>query len=229
MQALNLIPFHRLESRRRRSLRRGWVVGCACYGALVAAAGAAALAIDTHSGSDLQARLQTAGTEVDRASAEVAGFRTELDRVQSLLRSSRAIAEQPDWSSLLALMATKAGQDVTLKGCSVRPRQVPSPTAGVPKPASPSSPKSVKPAAIDPTLLVNVAGLGASQAAVSQFALRLEGTGLFGRVTLLDTTREPFADKQLVSFRIECTLAEPGKPAAARPTDSTANIAGGDR
>ena len=225
MQALNLIPFRRLESQRRRSLRRRWIVGCVCYGALVAAVGAAALAIDTHSGSDIQARLLAAGTEVDHASADVSLVRNELDRVNSLLRSSRAIAEQPDWSSLLALMATKAGKDVTLKACSVRPRQAPA-VASV----KPATPKPVKPAIADPTLLVNVAGLSSSQSAVSQFALRLEATGLFGRVTLLDTAREPFADKQLVSFRIECTLAEPGRSTPARSSaGATATIAGGDR
>lgn len=219
MQPLNLIPFRRLESRRRKALRRRWIAGCSVYAAIVAVAGGAALAIDTQTGSDLQARLASAASEVDRASTDVSKVRGDLDRVSSVLRSSRAIAEQPDWSYLLALMAGKAGPEVTLKGCTVRPRVAATPTAAKP---------GAKPAAkapTDPTLLVNVTGLSTSQSAVSQFALRLESTGLFGRVTLLDTAREPFGGRQLVTFRIECTLAEPSKPPARL---STATV-GGDR
>lgn len=224
MHSLNLIPFRRLEGRRRRSLRRRWFICCAGYSMLVACAAAAALALDSRSGSDVQSRLATAGAEVDRASAEVSQVRTKLEQTSSILRSSRAIAEQPDWSSLLALIAAKAGDNVTLKGCSVRPRQPAPPPAARTGPAAKPAPPP------DPTLLVNVLGLASSQAAVSQFALRLESTRLFDRVTLLDTSREPFAGVQLVSFRIECTLAEPGRDGAGNgPAARQTPLAKGDR
>lgn len=218
-QLINLIPFRRLERRRQRTLRRWWFVGCAGYAVTVAVAAAAALTYDSRSGSGVQSRLAAVGVEVDRGSADVSQVTLELDQTSSVLRSSRAIAEQPDWSSLLALLAAKAGEDVTLKGCSVRPRQTSAVAAPRPAPGVAGASPAV---AHDPTLIVNVLGLGSSQTAVSQFALRLEATRLFDRVTLLDTSREAFAGEQLVSFRIECTLAEPlkaspaGRPVAPR-------------
>jgi hypothetical protein len=48
--------------------------------------------------------------------------------------------------------------------------------------------------------------VGRSQAAVSQFVLRLEQLGLFDRVTLLDTRREPFGADSAVGFRAVCIM-----------------------
>lgn len=223
MQALNFIPFGRLENRRRKVLRRRWIVGCTAYAGLVVLAGAAALAVDTQTSSGVQARLQATSQEVDRVAADVAVVRTDFDRANALLRSSRAIAEQPDWSSLMALLASKAGGEVILKGCAVRPLQPPTMTNVRAGPQA----KPAKPQPVDPTLLVNISGLSSSQTAVSQFALRLEATGLFGRVSLLDTTREPFAGKQLVAFRIECTLADPTSPKPTAVAGGAALTGGG--
>jgi hypothetical protein len=165
----------------------------------------------------------------------LATARAELDGVESLLRSSRAITDQPDWSALLGLLSTKAGNDVFLRSCGVRPRD-PAAYAAPVKPAGPPARPAAggkPPPPPDPTVLVALAGLGASQASVSQFALRLEATGLFDRVRLLETSREVAVGLQLVSFRIECTLAEPGKPAEPgrphprRPAASAAPATGG--
>jgi hypothetical protein len=54
-------------------------------------------------------------------------------------------------------------------------------------------------------------------AAANRFLLRLEQTGLFSKVSLLDTAREPFFDKNAIAFRLECALnpaPPPGAPAA---------------
>ena len=67
-----------------------------------------------------------------------------------------------------------------------------------------------------------------SQAAASQYALRLESTGLFGRVTLLDTNRDTYVGLLLVSFRIECTLGDPAAKPAVTPGLLHASV-GGDR
>ena len=54
--------------------------------------------------------------------------------------------------------------------------------------------------------MLRLAGVGRSQAAVSQFVLRLEQLGLFDRVTLLDTRREPFGADSAVGFRAVCIM-----------------------
>ena len=49
-------------------------------------------------------------------------------------------------------------------------------------------------------------GLGGSQGDVSRFVLRLEQLDLFRSVKLLDTSREAFADRHVVAFRLECVI-----------------------
>jgi hypothetical protein len=52
----------------------------------------------------------------------------------------------------------------------------------------------------------------------------LERTGLFARVTLLDTTREAFLDSEAIAFKLECSLdapaAGPGNATGGAPTAS---------
>jgi hypothetical protein len=54
--------------------------------------------------------------------------------------------------------------------------------------------------------VLNIAGLARSQLAVSQFILRLEQTGLFDRVSLIDTARETFLGGPATGFKLECSL-----------------------
>jgi hypothetical protein len=42
----------------------------------------------------------------------------------------------------------------------------------------------------------------------------MEETGLFARVTLLDTTKEVFLTEGATAFRIQCSLDEPAKRTA---------------
>lgn len=58
---------------------------------------------------------------------------------------------------------------------------------------------------------LTLSGMGRSQAAISQYVLRLENTGLFDRVTLIESKLAPFGGGEAVSFRIGCTLGETGK------------------
>ena len=46
--------------------------------------------------------------------------------------------------------------------------------------------------------------MGRSQSAVAQYVLRLETMGLFAKVNLVETRREPFLDGQAIAFRVAC-------------------------
>lgn len=228
MTGINLIPAHRLAARQRRVWRGRCAVTCAGYAAVVAAVTIGARAVTAGGGDSVAGQLDAAAADVDRSAAALTHVRADLDAAESLLRSTRAIAEQPDWSTLLALLAAKADGQVVLKGFAVRPKDPPAPAA--PRPPAARGAVAAKPPAPppDPTVLVSISGAGTSQAAASQYALRLEGTGLFGRVALLDTNREPFGERAAVSFRIECTLGEPaaGRVTAAEPGPGRRDPAG---
>ena len=79
-------------------------------------------------------------------------------------------------------------------------------------------------------MVLGLSGLGLSQAAVSQFVLKLERTGLFARVALIDTSRAALDRTDAIAFRIECSLDEPAgaspvSPAAVGP--AWLNLPGG--
>ena len=82
-----------------------------------------------------------------------------------------------------------------------------------------------------PDVLLEVVGIGRSQLAVSQHVLRLEQTGLFSKVNLIDTGREPFLNTNAIGFRIQCVFGEtqqhPHDPVAKQPQAVTAVETGG--
>jgi hypothetical protein len=225
MKAINLIPAPRIAMRQRRIWSGRCLVTCVGYAAVVAVVTAGAQAVVSHDGVELSGRLVDTAAEFDRTSAALARIRTDLDATESLLRSSRSIAEQPDWSALLGLLSSRTQGQIVLKSVAVRPREI-----APPQPATPARPgaRGKAPPPPDPTILVNITGAAPSQAAASQYALRLESTGLFGRVTLLDTNRDAYVGLLLVSFRIECTLGDPAAKPAAVPGVLHAS-AGGDQ
>ena len=79
------------------------------------------------------------------------------------------------------------------------------PAAGA---ANGSPATSLAPAVTHSRYTLALSGMGRSQAAISQYVLRLENTGLFDRVTLIESKLAPFGGGEAVSFRIGCTLGE---------------------
>ena len=214
MKSVNLIPAPRRDAKRRRTHLRWCAAVC---GGLSGAVLMAAIAFRLFWGGGepgLDRQLAIAQEEVKRIDAEFTQARNELAAVNAANATERQIAAQPDWSLLLALVADRAGNEVVLRSLSVAPRTAeitdakPAPVAG--KPAAP-------PAAPARGLVLTASGLGKSQPAVTQFALRLEKTGLFSRVRLIDTNREPFLADEATAFHLECSLDEP-TPAKAVAT-----------
>src|SRR5665213_937838 len=146
----------------------------------------------------LHTRWCAAGCAV-YAAAALAGAvaRTAMD-------ADRQIAEQPDWSHLLGVLARQSGDQIVFNSCAVGPNL-----------QADASPAAVPPAAKTPgsgasrtALALTVSGFGRSQLAISQFVLRLEKTGLFARVAV-QTHRETYLGGEAVSFQLICSLDEP--------------------
>jgi hypothetical protein len=162
-------------------------------------------------------KLVEAAKEVDRAGKGIVAVKEQLALADATLRASRSISEQPDWSALMALLAAKAGDEIVLKTCLVRPkdpdRQVDTRSQG--PGALEGGARAAQPPPAEPSMVLGLSGLGLSQAAVSQFVLKLEATGLFAKVTLIDTSRAALERTDAIAFRLECSLDE---PAAGAPT-----------
>lgn len=226
MKNINLIPAPRRAAKRRRVHLRRCVVGCAAWA--VVSAGAAAVSRAVWRADDPQAveRLAKVSQEMEQTERGIAAVRAKLAAAQATLRANQSIAAQPDWSIVLALMGKQVGNDVVLKNCLVRPSQGARNGAGAA--ARPdfrrgpvrgqSAPSAATAASAQATpYVLETSGLAENHASANQFILRLEQTGLFSRVTLLDTARESFLDGNKVAFRVECLLDQsaPGGVATA--------------
>jgi len=195
MRHINLVPARRRDAKRRRTHMKWCAVGCAVYAA--GATVATAIAWGAWAGEDPQVRQQIARAdeEIHRTEQDLSEARAKLAVEGSRLTAAKEIAEQPDWSLLLTLLAQKADDQMVLRSCQLRPAGGP---AGEGKAAD---------APVAEGLVVVVTGVARSPQTAQQYVLRLEKTGLFGRVTLVETRREPFLNGEASAFRADCVLS----------------------
>ena len=205
MNKVNLVPLHRQLLQARRARCRGWcailVILCASLAVTYAVCRA------TLAGGSIPAgaHLATAAAELSRANSRAAALTAQLQEIHRREASARSISEQPDFSALLALLSKTVNQNIVLDLCELTPTAEPLSAApqGVAV-ADVSDPRSVT---------LTIGGFGRTQSAVDAFVLDLESQGLFDRVTLLKSTRQPLLGVDAAAFRVEC-LMQPARGGA---------------
>ncbi|QNN22036.1 PilN domain-containing protein [Planctomycetales bacterium ZRK34] len=218
MTTINLIPMHRRQARQRLGRLRKWVVGGTIYAVLLLGAAVVCHMVWGQTDRQVADELVELETDITQTRAQIAALKPELLEANAQWEASRAVAVQPDWSVVLAMLSDIRGKNIVLERCSLSPvKQVEAKTmakaVGKFGAATKSAPEgsAVKKAAERRKPLnfsLQIGGLGHEQTDVSQFVLNLERTGLFSTVKLLETARYPFGDGQAVSFRILCAIGE---------------------
>ena len=222
MKSVNLIPAARRDAKRRRQRRATCALACGAYAALLACGlGAAHLMWNTGDGLPPAQRLAATEEDIRRFERQASDAQAELAKTRATLEANRVVAEQPDWSVLLALLSRTIGEDVVLQAVSVAP-PVLGTAAAAAAPATPAAGGAAKPLA---DVVLELTGVGRSQLSVSRHVLRLEQTGLFSKVTLLDTSRQPYLNGPAIVFRLQCTFGAPPQPGAS-PAESSASASG---
>jgi len=196
MKRINLIPQARWLARQRRLRCRIWCMVGGVYTALLVtvcfSVWGTGSDIDIRAVSDDLTQLDSELTELE---ATREGLVPELAERRLILSSSKSITDQPDWSVLLRYLANDLlSDDVVLRGCLLAP------VGGASVVSEPA----------DTPLTLTLKGYAKSTPAASRFVLRLEGSGLFDRVTLIRTSMEPFMDGQAIAFEVRCLLGEEG-------------------
>ena len=212
-QTINLIPAARLQARQRRAHLRRCIIGSIAYTILNIAVVLTCRTLLGGADPSLAARLEEAQTAADRAARDLTSARTDLESAQSMLSASRSIVDQPDWGLLMKVLAAQQGSEIVLRDCRVMPVE-----AAAPAPQKqPGKRGAAQATPGEPAMVLSVTGLGRSQVAISQFVLRLEELHLFGKVVLLDTTRESFMGSEALGFAVDCPLNEstPQRPVVA--------------
>lgn len=208
MKRINLIPKQRREAAKSSRRVRGWVCACAVYcGAIVLVF--LVLRFWRDDSTMLASEISRLAQSANDSQLAIDAITPQVAEKQALLEAARVVADQPDWSVLLALLGRTVGDDVSLNYCEVDPQ--------VEKPAAPKGPlpaaviaaqqaAAAKAAPGANRFIVRIGGFAPSQRSVSQFVVRLEQSKLFGRVQLIKSDRSPVGDATL--FRVECTIGE---------------------
>lgn len=189
MRNVNLIPAARQRARRRRQQIKWCAAVCVAYGVVSVVAGAAVVLAFGGRDPSVARELAAVEQDIQKTDQSLAQAQADLTRARTVLAATRQMCDRPDWSQLPALLA-QAGRDrVMLRTCELSP-------AGAGEAGVPGGPF---------TLVAS--GVARTPADAQAYAIRLQQTGLFDRVTLADTHREPFAGLDASAFRIECTLS----------------------
>ncbi|MDB5326347.1 MAG: hypothetical protein JWM57_1916 [Phycisphaerales bacterium] len=186
MNHRNLLPPHRQAAKRRERATRRWILINSVYAALLATAGG----IYAYATAPADAPI-SAAADVGKLNARLVSIRQQTAAMNTNLRSILEVTDRPDWSVLLRIVAQSLGDDLVLGAVDT------------------SSPNTAT-ATTEPRRVV-LSGVGRSQAAVTQFVLRIEALRLFGHVRLAQTVTQSLRGNEGVGFQLICTLPEGGQ------------------
>ncbi|MEX0653581.1 MAG: PilN domain-containing protein [Phycisphaeraceae bacterium] len=195
MESVNLIPAARREARGRHMYMRRWGVGVATYAGVLLGAWLASQLIFGGPGRAAADDLAELHDQAKHVEEQIRALKPKLAEAQTTLAASRSVGSQPDWSLLLTLLSQELGEHVMLTSLRLEP--VSSDGIAARRDEDPADQSQYR---------LRMAGLGERQSAVSDYVLRLERTGLFDKVVLIDTRKEPFRETMAVGFRVECAL-----------------------
>lgn len=196
-QKINLIPQARRQWRAARLAGHRWMALSASYGVV------AALLWATYGSTGARDYLALASQSMEIQSREklvkdsVASMQRQLNDAAQRRSVAEELRNRPDWSILLSLLGEEVGDEIMLRELQLAP---------VAKASRETRPKEVHLLGPDEYKL-SIRGIGMSQQAVSQFALRLQRLGLFDEVQMLRSGREPFGGGSGIGFELQCQLA----------------------
>ncbi|GMV27077.1 MAG: hypothetical protein AMXMBFR58_31080 [Phycisphaerae bacterium] len=229
---INLIPLDLVIARRISHRRRMWVIACV----VAAAAGGIATAVVRTSLRDpigLVDELEKARNKADQAAVTLDDARASLREAQQKLQAVGGLADRPDWSILLKLIArcrTGAPQGIEVSATpawgpltlaiargemettvidSVSVKKAP---LAAPPPGSPAGTPGVDTG----VFFVSVRGRGDNQRNITALALRLENSGVFTSVRQGRVQQTRYEDRELLEFEFTCELGPVNQAGGAR-------------
>lgn len=184
-RGINLIPAPILQQRtERRRARRGLRI-TAGYLALLLIGTLSYLGL--HMPGAAVAKVGESAVTADQVALlekNVAATQLELSEARRRLEGGRVLSERPEWGTLLRLVAAAGGDEIMLRRFSL---STTGPTIGA-------------------GATLQLGGIARDPWTVSSFALRLEDSRIFDRVTIESSDREPFGQQTATAFSLRCEL-----------------------
>jgi Tfp pilus assembly protein PilN len=195
---VNLIPQSLRVTRSHQRRMRRWGLACAVYAAALVMSCVVIRGMWSADSRTLNSDIASTGHRIVDANRVISGLRVQIADLQEKSRTSMAIADQPDWSILLAALSATTDDELVLREVRLGPA-----------PGSGASNRNAADA-LWATRKYQLAlrGVARSAAGSSKFVTRLEQMQFFDEVKLLRTSRETFLNGPAVGFEIECTFGQ---------------------
>ncbi|MDX2146472.1 MAG: hypothetical protein SFZ23_03030 [Planctomycetota bacterium] len=206
MNAINLLPAHRIVRQARRRRRRLWTGIVIAY-ALATGLGAGSYWLANRTAADLTAELASLVRESAETKAAWARSSALLQQKRQRLAAGSVAGRHADWSLLLAYLAQARGDQIVYETIDIQPR------ATATNPASPGSP-------LTPGFSILLEGWSVSPLVAQEFAVRLEQSALFDRVTLVENKTGERQGLAAAMFRVACDLDGSRVPTLAEVPDA---------
>lgn len=199
MISINLMPARRQQDRLKRAYIQRWGMGgvAYCFVTLIVCVIVRITAVGPNPDRDYD--LDEARQSVHSLNAAIGAIEIEIEQGQSMLAATQDLANNPDWGLLLGFVGKMVSGDLVLKEYQL---QDATPQAPVINQATDAQDRSIG------AFQFVVKGWGRTQAAVTDFTVKLERTGLFENVKLLDSNLQPLGSGSAVSFTIQCTMRD---------------------
>jgi HAMP domain-containing protein len=149
--------------------------------------------------------LEAAARQIEQDNRVLLEVRRQLAETMIALETTTAIHGQPDWGKLLTGLSVQVGDQIVLSRCHLTTLTADNKTITAESGGSlPALPLGAFLTGCRHTLVLN--GFGKSQESVSRFVLRLEESGAFDLVRLVNSSRQTFLKGEAVAFAVECHL-----------------------
>jgi hypothetical protein len=208
VNGINLIPAHRLITRRRAARVRVWLcIAPVCVSALAGSYAWLWGTWETRT-SDIKERMSALDAKIAATEHETAGLKAATREAQAALQAARAVADQPDWGLVLSMIASRLDEDVVLSACQLEPADAPLAPGATPGATAAKGSVSAAGSGRPTHYRLVLAGLAKTQDAASRLAVELTEGHLFDAVTPQEARRSTFLGEPVVAFRIECSVAD---------------------
>jgi hypothetical protein len=210
-ESLNLLPPRRRTELRLRHRFHLWTLGSVVYGVVTLGACIALAAGEPV--VDLRETRELSNLAREKEMFDDLKKQYTASMVEERRRKEGAdlVADHPDWSILLDLLADNRGDDAVIVGVDVQP-DVASAKGSDAKPrvreAKAKGDKDVmdKAETRPDAYTIRIEGFASTQTAVAEFADRIQRIGVFGSVTLQRSSTRLLEQRPVVDFIVICRL-----------------------
>jgi Tfp pilus assembly protein PilN len=198
MNRINLIPAHRRQAHRQGKRLRLWITAVCIYSLILGLLCAVTTLRFGGLDESVERQLLECQTRSQQLDSQASQLRRRLAQLIAQRNHVKALANQPDWSILLAALGSMVGNDTSLQEIRLTPLE------------TSAKPPSTAPAGKVPgrQFRIELRGSSRSQPEMAQFVLRLQETGLFDEVKLVRSSRDPRAESADVNFELGCTIGD---------------------